>query len=90
MKTAIKQTPICVLKQNFYNNILCQLQLSEINIIGLSKCSSQNLAKDLDTSKFTQNYDYESPRFLRNAIACSWHGVKIHIMNVDISPPKQN
>ena len=46
---------------------------------------------DLDTSKFTQNlYDYESPRFLRNVIACSWHGVKIHIMNVDSSPPKQN
>ncbi len=81
MKTAIKQTPICVLKQNFYNNILCQVQLSEINIIGLST--------DLDSSKFTQNL-YESPRFLRNVIVCYWHGVKIHIMNVDSSPPKQN
>jgi hypothetical protein len=61
MKTAIKQPPICVLKQNFYNNILCQLQLSEINIIGLSKCSSQktlSLQSSLRIYTITSHQDF--------------------------------
>ncbi len=39
------------------------------------------------TPKLTFNF-YESPRFSRNVIGCSWHGEKIHIMNVDSSLPK--